>query len=331
MARSVYVLQMPFMTKMRHNLCLALCACAALGWPSPSAAADGEASRGLHEGSPIERWAAAERLAAKGPAALPRVTRALADADPYTRRAGLDTLIAMAQPNHVAAMYPDLDKPRAAQKFRQDTAALVPRVIRLVHDENLWVRCGAAEALGAIGPRSTPAATALAKRALDDDPWFVEHATQALGRMSLDRVDRELLFEVARLGLANDRSKARDGAVQMLMGLGDAAKPLADDIARSVVEPATNGMFHDRPRVEAIKLLKRIDDPRGVGLALAVLNEEGWGRDKRIGLVLPVIRSYGVEAGAAEPALRAILANKPHPRMKKQAEAALRAVTGDAQ
>ncbi|MHC4253932.1 MAG: HEAT repeat domain-containing protein, partial [Planctomycetota bacterium] len=112
------------------------------------------------------------------------VVAALGHPDWRVRRGACDAIRAMVPRGK--AKEPDA----AERELREAIEGAIPALIELLSDKELWVRAGAASALGAMGKQAAPAADALVRACGDDDPWVREAAIPAVRAVTEDKEAR---------------------------------------------------------------------------------------------------------------------------------------------
>ncbi len=167
--------------------------------------------RALERGDAGAQLGLAHELAKIGPSAAPAVPLLVEtlDGDPIVRSAAC----------------------RALRSIGAGAVLAVPRLTKILEDEDGFVRIAAAEALGSIGPPAGVAVPALI-RALDDEEFFVrETAAKALGYLGPAAEPAvPALIDV----LGDHRSFIRETAAQSLGYVGPRAKQAVLPLARAL-------------------------------------------------------------------------------------------------
>jgi hypothetical protein len=196
-----------------------------------------------------------------------------------------------------------------------------------------WLRIQAANALAAIGGPARGALpellSMLAEPPTEGDPRGMQQRylcfalfdrRDGMLRGDLAEVDRALLLEAVRAGLANEDGRARGtlGSVYEKLSLGELA-PLLPAILEAVEEPAPSGiMFADGIRLSGLELLARHRIAEGLPLAVPLIDPDRWGMDNRIRRCLKVLETYGGAARDQIPALRELKGKLAAKRWSKE-------------
>ncbi|GAB6164307.1 hypothetical protein JCM19992_03070 [Thermostilla marina] len=204
---------------------------------------------------------------------------------------------------------------QALAQFKSAAAPAVPVLMKMLDEDDLWLRVKAAEALAAIGEPAMCAVPLLLERMArgptPEDPRGMEQRYLCfalfnqrggmLGR-SLEGVDREALYQAVRAGLLNEDGRARGSLGTVYQNLTyEELKPLLPDIYRAVVEPAPSGiMFADGIRLSGLELLAKHHIREGMPLCIDLIEPERWGKQNRIKRCLNALALYG---SAAKPLL----------------------------
>ena len=208
---------------------------------------------------------------------------------------------------------------QALKAQRGRAAAAVPGLIKALHDDDLWLRVLAAEALAGIGKEARVAVpellTRLTAQRADDDPRAMEQRYFSfalferrdglIGR-SLDGVDRIRLMDAVRAGLRNEDGRARGSIASVYANLSfEELEPLLPAIHQAIVEPSPSGiMFADSIRMAGLSLFAehRVDD--GIELlAFYARHQKPHGSEKRIDRVMDMLLGYGAHARRVLPEL----------------------------
>jgi hypothetical protein len=210
-----------------------------------------------------------------------------------------------------------------AFKFVRGDAAAVPALLETFEADDMWLRILSAEALAGIGDAARPAVPAVLKRlampATEADPRNMEqrylsfalfNGRGGLLSRSIEGVDRELLLEAVRAGLANEdgRSRTALGSVYGKLSLEE-IRPLLPAIHAAVVESAPSGiMFASGIRDAGLKLMAKHNVEEGMQAGVDYLAEswDQWGSGKRTPKILNTLVQYGANAQAIIPQLEQI-------------------------
>jgi hypothetical protein len=265
--------------------------------------------------SPVVRFRAAKALSRKTePSILPRAIRLLDGRDLNTRYGACMTL----------------------EHMKAKAAPGVPALIEQLSHRDLWLRIRAVYALAGIGTPAREAVPELLKLALreyDDDPreftqrflcfglFYPGGALRMNGLLSrsLEGVDRALLFRVVEKLLKNDDGRAR-GCISSIYDklTFEEIEPLIPAIHRAIIEPAPSGvMFASGIRLRGIKFLVKHRIREGMALCIETMDIESWGKNRRIGEGLKMLKGYGAAAKAVLPELKELMAKLRAHREKK--------------
>ncbi len=272
------------------------------GW-GPRTRLAGYASRpdaailaGLSSWSPVVRERSAGELARRELDVVPRLVALLRGDEEYGRLGACAAIIALG--------------PRAADA--------VPALRAALDDGSLWVRVRAAEALAAVGDAAVPAVPRLLRMLAREDPetdprgmeerylcFALFDRRDGLLSRSLEGVDRELLYEAVRAGLANEDGRARGTLGSVYRNLSsEEIEPLLPAIHRAVMEPAPSGiMFADGIRLTGLAVLARHRIAEGLPACLDLVDPDRWGMRSRVRPCLDALRVYGGAARSELPRL----------------------------
>ncbi|MGQ9564339.1 MAG: DUF6288 domain-containing protein [Thermogutta sp.] len=262
------------------------------------ALSDDELIRRLQSWSPVVRERAAEALARR-------------------HSAPNEAVLALLQSPQIEARYGAC---QALAQFKGKAAPAIPRLVKLLDHEDLWLRIKAAEALASMGKAAASAVPILLQRMArgpsPEDPRGMEQRYLCyalfnrrdgmLGR-SLDGVDRQALYTAVRAGLQNEDGRARSDIASVYQNLSfEEIQPLLPDILQAVREPSPSGiMFADGIRLAGLKLLAKHHVAEGIDACVMYAQTQNpWGSEKRIVELMSVLKTYGVHARAVLPQLR---------------------------
>jgi hypothetical protein len=208
---------------------------------------------------------------------------------------------------------------------RADAAA--SQVRALLADRDPWLKHLAAEALARMGPEARTAAVPDLLRSADRkdpaDPRARVQGTVAealfspspgkrepksILSVSLDGVDRALLFAAVRALLKNEDGRIRGlvAPVYKLLSPEDTAG-LLPDIVAAIRKPAPSGeMFADGIRLAGLDLLSRLRIREGMAMCVELMEPDRWGQANRIPRCLAALARYGGNAKAVLAPLREV-------------------------
>lgn len=203
-----------------------------------------------------------------------------------------------------------------------DNAAAVPVLLKTFESDDLWLRILSAEALSGIGDPARSAIPAVLKRlampATEADPRNMEQRYLSFALFnrggllsrSVEGVDRELLLEAVRAGLANEDGRARGalGSVYSKLSLEE-IRPLLPAIHQAVVQSAPSGiMFASQIRDEGLKIMAKHNVEEGMQAGVDYLAEswDQWGSGGRTPKIINTLVQYGGNAQAIIPQLEQI-------------------------
>lgn len=198
-------------------------------------------------------------------------------------------------------------------------------LMKTLESDDLWLRIKAAEALAAMGKDAMTVVPKMLELMtevdLKKDPrgmqqrYFSFALFNNRGGMlsrSLEGVDREVLFEAVRAGLKNEDGRARGTLGSVYRNLSEEEiEPLLPAILDAVTEPAPSGlMFADGIRLEGLKVLATHQIEEGIKACVDYArNQNPWGSQKRIPMVMEILLEYGAKAKVAIPELKVIAAD----------------------
>jgi len=206
------------------------------------------------------------------------------------------------------------------------TEALPVMVGLLEHDDH-WLRYKAAEALGKMREGARPALADMLRAVIDtaeptqpitwDDPIQFSHGKLAktlfggLLRKSIEGVDKKSLYPAIRAVAQNPDGRARGSlrpAFEKLLTLED-VEALAPDLLAAIKEPApADTMFRDGIRMGAFKALTRYHYKEAIEAGVIYAKTQGGhGSQKRTGLIMKELVSYGSAAREAIPGLKELI------------------------
>ena len=125
-------------------------------------------------------------------------------------------------------------------------------------------------------------------------------------RQSLDGVDRAQLYKAVRAGLENEDGRARGEISSVYRMLSyEEIEPLLPVIYQAVAEPAPSGeMFADQVRIEGLRVLSQHRIEEGIQACVDYTRTQNlWASEKRIVVLMDILRSYGARAKAMIPQL----------------------------
>ncbi len=261
----------------------------------------------------LSKDALLDRLSSWSPIVRERTAMAL------TRRKGEAPIAALLALLESPELYSRLGACQALAKFGGRSAPALPALRKTLKADNLWLRIKAADALAAIGkpamvvvPELLEMLTQVDKK---NDPRGMQQRYLSfalfnsrggmLGR-SLEGVDRDLLFKAVRAGLRNQDGRARGSFTSIYQNLRyDELKPLLPSIYRAIVKPSPSGiMFGDQIQTGGLALFSKHHVSEGIELlADYVKDQKPHASEKRIGLILELLKNYGAHAQRAIPKL----------------------------
>jgi hypothetical protein len=217
------------------------------------------------------------------------------------------------------ALEPRYGACQALVALRGRGAPAVERLQTALHEDDLWLRIKAAEALASIGEPAKTAVPQLLELLATVDPntdprgmqqrYFTfalfENRDGMLSR-SLEGVDRDALYRAVRVGLANQDGRARGSLGSVYRNLsGDELAPIFPAIYQAVVEPAPSGeMFADSIRVEGLRLMAKHHIEEGLAACVQYTRDQNpWASEKRTPELMDILLTYGTHAKSVIPQL----------------------------
>lgn len=266
---------------------------------------------------PYARYLAGQSLAHHGDAGRQAVMDGLSDADWRVRSACCDALVLFA---------------KATGKTGELAVATAP-LTKLLADEQAWVRCRAATALGSVGAPDAGAAVALAQAARDADPWVRTAAVGAIGRVASD--PKVVMSAVnAVLGMPNT-SFAPVGQSLKLIGMHGTNDTTVVPALVFVLEHPGEGMGAAQLN-DVLELLVRLDPDGAQAVpALARVAAGGYAYDRLAGnprlRAIELLGKLGPKAAAAVPVLETLVAgtNDKEAARRTAASTALKQIRGN--
>lgn len=209
---------------------------------------------------------------------------------------------------------------QAIAHLKGRAASAVPVLRKSLRADDLWLRIKAAEALAAIGKPAMETVpemlSLLAKFDTKQDPRGMQQryltfalfdSRDGLLGHSLDKVDRNQLYQAVRAGLKNDDGRARSTFDSVYRNLSaDEIKPLLPAILEAVVKPAPSGeMFADGIRVEGLRVLAKHHVAEGMNACVDYLRSQNpWDSQERTPELTKILVSYGAQAKVVIPQLK---------------------------
>ena len=258
--------------------------------------------------SPVVRGWAAEELAKRPEAAtmVPALIKMAEGKDAHIRQAACEAL-----------------------GFIKDPAAL-PILVRLLKDDDRWLRVKAANALKSLGGAARPVLPEMLKAVVQnaepiepigwEDPVQICQTELAIALFndrggllhdSLQGVDRTLLYPAIRAV-----SKCPDGmgrfqlekTLTQFLTLED-TQILAPDILDSIYNSSpADTMFVDSFRLAALQVLTKYRFKEGIATCVYYAkNQVGWQSESRTGKIMKELTAYGTAARDTIPELKALL------------------------
>lgn len=204
----------------------------------------------------------------------------------------------------------------AITHFKAEAAPAIPQLVKAFHDQDLWLRVNAANALAAIGPAAMGAVPALLERLAvgptPEDPRAMEQrylSSALFGTMlkqSTEGIDSDLLRKAVMAGLRNQDGRARGVVSSIYQRLSfEEIKPLLPAICEAIAQPAPSGeMFAAAVRLNGVEILAKHRIQEGMQLCLDVIEIDRWGKKDRIDRALKIMAMYGPAAKPMLPQLR---------------------------
>lgn len=208
---------------------------------------------------------------------------------------------------------------QALTRLGSRAAPAVPKLIEALDADELWLRVQAAEALSAIGQPAMAAAPKLlkmvAKGATKDDPRAMEqryvsqilfNGRNGMLRNSLEGVDREMLLEAVRAGLANQDGRTRGAFASVYTNLSlEELRPILPEIHRAILEKSPSGiMFDGQIQNAGLDLYSRHHIREGIEMIANYTRlQKPHGSDSNLPRLLKMLNRYGAHAKQAIPSL----------------------------
>ncbi|MDA7881083.1 DUF6288 domain-containing protein [Akkermansiaceae bacterium] len=212
---------------------------------------------------------------------------------------------------------------QALKMIRGRGAEAVPALLESFKSDDLWLRVLSADALAGIGQPAKLAIPMLLERLTKSDPkndprnmeqrylsFALFNQRGGLLGLSLEGVDRELLFKAVRAGLLNEDGRARSSYSSVYQNLSyEEIKPLLPAIHEAILTPAPSGiMFADGIQTSGLELFTKHHISEGIELlADYARTQKQHASEKRIGTIMNMIKSYGAHAQRAIPRLEKAL------------------------
>ena len=214
----------------------------------------------------------------------------------------------------------------------------LPVMIRLLSHEDRWLRFKAAEAIKKMGgeakPSITGVLTAVAKTAepLEPigwaDPIQLTHGQLAAALFAgpladaVKKADPKLVHPAIRIIAVNPDGMARGklgGYFEHNLTLED-VQTLAPDLLAAVVTTCpADTMFTNDIRMGAFKALTKHHYQEGIEAGIVVAKTQGgWGSEKRTGIIMNEIASYGSAAKDAVPQLKEVIVSFNEQVLKRE-------------
>jgi len=212
------------------------------------------------------------------------------------------------------------------ERMKEQAAPAVPALTALLPSEevDLELRIRVIRALAGIGEPARPAVPELlrlANRTYADDPreitqryiseaLFAKHGaggSRGLLSESLNGVDLALLFPAIEKLLQNENGQARSNTANVYNLLTfEQIKPILASIVRASSAPAPSGiMFAAGVRDEGLRLLTTNRVKEGIPLLVQYArNQQQWGSQDRMVMIMEMLESYGAHAKSTLPELR---------------------------
>jgi len=196
----------------------------------------------------------------------------------------------------------------------------IPKLLKTLNADDLWLRVKAAEALAAIGePAKKKALPVLLKKAAagptPQDPRRVEqrylanavfNSRNGLLRHSLDGVDRELLLAAIRSGIQNEDGRTRGTFARVYEQLSlEELEPILPDIHQATLKPSPSGIMFDGTIQDAgLELYSRNHISEGIEMiANYIKTQKKHGSENRVTKYIGMLKNYGAHAQRAIPQL----------------------------
>ena len=265
-----------------------------------------ELMEALGDWSPIVRGWAAEEITARpdGKTLIPELLKLAEGSDKHRRQGACETLANMRSPE------------------------ALPILIRMLSDDDRWLRFKAAQGIGKYGSAAKPVLTDILKAVAKTreswqpinwaDPVQLTHGQLAAALFSssltdsLKGVDGELLYPAIRAIASNADGMARAklrGFFENKLSVDD-VQALAPDIYAAVKTPSpADTMFGNEIRMGGFKALTKYNFEEGIELGvLFAKTQGGHGSENRTGVIMKEIAKYGTAAKPAIPELKELIA-----------------------
>jgi hypothetical protein len=266
--------------------------------------------------SPVAYWRylASQSLSRRGEAGLAIATEGLKDADWHVRSACCDVFTFKAVP---------VKKGMPPVRTKVD-GAVMAGLTALVHDDNAWVRCRAASALGALSNLDADAAAALAKASVDSDPWVRVNAIGAIGKVT---EERGLLLKAAvgAMGMQDTTFSVVDRALALIRKYGSDDPSIIPSLIFALEHPGEG----DGQQLNEIMVLLGKLDPGGLVTVpmLTKVAAGGYSYNRLKGsprkTAIELLGQRGAAANSAVPVLKAIVDAEKEHSLKNVANTAL--------
>jgi hypothetical protein len=250
-----------------------------------------------------------ERLSNWSPVVRERAAIAIA----RRKDAPIDALVKLLESND---LHSRLGACRTLAILRGRAEPAIPALRKNLQHEHYWLRIKAAEALASIGKPAMAVLPELLEKVAQgptpEDPRGMEQRfliSAIFGQMlrqSLDGVDRAQLHEAVRAGLENEDGRARGEISSIYRMLSyEEIEPLLPVIHQAVAEPAPSGeMFADQVRIEGLRVLSQHRIEEGIQACVDYVRTQNlWASEKRIVVLMDILRSYGSRAKPMIPQL----------------------------
>ena len=264
-----------------------------------------ELMEALGDWSPIVRGWAAEEIASRPntKTMIPELLKLTDGPDKHRRQGACETLANMRSPE------------------------ALPVLIRMLSDEDRWLRFKAAQGIRKYGADAKPALTDILKAVAKTreswqpinwaDPVQLTHGQLAAALFSspltdsLKGVDGELLYPAIRAIASNADGMARAtlrGFFENKLSVDD-VQALAPDIYAAVKTPSpADTMFGNEIRMGGFKALTKYNFKEGIELGVVFAKTQGGhGSESRTGEIMKEIAKYGTAAKDAIPELRTLI------------------------
>ena len=273
----------------------------------------------LHSPVPYWRSLAGQALVRRGAAGVQFAAAGLNDADWRTRSACCDVLGLVGE----AAK----GKSNTAEAHKPVERAVREKLAALLTDENAWVRCRAAAALGSLGKMEPAIAAALARAIMDSNAWV---RAVALGSLEKATDDPKMLVN----GAAGALQMPSTNFGQLGKSLALLQKYGADD--QTLIPALVFALTHpgegegSQSLANAMKMLVKLDAKGATAVpTLATVAAGGYAYDRLRGdprkAAIELLGEMGPRAIEVVPALKTIVAgtDEKQKELRVAAQAAL--------